>query len=386
MRCRLPFVCVVFVGCLSCGALRAAEFPAFEHKVIDPAIGKVCYAVAVADVDGDKKLDIVAVTENKVLWYQAPDWKKRVIIEDQTERDNVCIAAHDIDGDGKIDFALGAGWTKIGTIQWLTRGKSLDEKWTVHEIAREPWTHRMRFADVLGKGNPQLVVSPLQKTQGEGVRLLAFEIPKDPRTDRWPMTVMDQSLNMLHNHWHAASIGHGGTGTLTASREGVHYIFREGEQFNKEQSSKHPAGEVRIGGMKTSSLTGNFHATIEPMHGTTAAVYFSSFGGWHRTVLIDTLKRGHGLSTADLDGDGEDEIVVGHSDPSDGPVKGPAVYVFKCIDAKAGKWEKHLIDDGGVAVEDLICADLTGDGRIDIVAGGRQTGNLKLYVNRGPAK
>ena len=31
-----------------------------------------------------------------------------------------------IDGDGRIDFALGAGWTKQGTIHWLTRSGASD--------------------------------------------------------------------------------------------------------------------------------------------------------------------------------------------------------------------------------------------------------------------
>src|SRR5947207_14455156 len=105
--------------CLVLPAL--AGVPAFEAKVIDPNIGKVCYAVTSADVNGDGKLDIVAVSENRVQWYEAPSWTKHIILEDQTEKDNVCIAPFDIDGDGKIDFALGAGWTKIGTIQWITR-------------------------------------------------------------------------------------------------------------------------------------------------------------------------------------------------------------------------------------------------------------------------
>src|SRR5205807_3118905 len=112
----------------------AAEFPRFETREIDPHAGEVCYAVALADIDGDKKTDIVAVTENRVLWYHNPDWKLRVIVEDQTERDNVCIAVYDIDGDGLVDLALGAGWLNnknLGTIQWLSRGKTLDDRWTV---------------------------------------------------------------------------------------------------------------------------------------------------------------------------------------------------------------------------------------------------------------
>jgi hypothetical protein len=36
-----------------------------------------------------------------------------------------------------------------------------------------------------------------------------------------------------------------------------------------------------------------------------------------------------------------------------------------------------------MAVEDLVAADLNGDGRIDIIAVGRQTGNLRIYWNKG---
>jgi hypothetical protein len=40
-----------------------------------------------------------------------------------------------------------------------------------------------------------------------------------------------------------------------------------------------------------------------------------------------------------------------------------------------------VVDAGGVATEDLVVADFNGDGRLDIVAGGRATHNVKLYVN-----
>jgi hypothetical protein len=48
------------------------------------------------------------------------------------------------------------------------------------------------------------------------------------------------------------------------------------------------------------------------------------------------------------------------------------------------KWPKLVIDDGGVAVEDLVAGDLNGDGRIDLVAGGRATHNVRVYENLGP--
>lgn len=382
------------VGCFLVlgGTVIAEDFPTFREQTIDPHIGEVCYAVTLADVDGDGRDDIVAVTENRVLWYQNPSWKKRVIIADQTARDNVCIAPADIDDDGWIDFALGAGWTKIGTIQWLSRGESLDDPWRVHMIDEEPWLHRMRFADVLGTGRPQLVISPLNRTMGEGVRLTAFSIPENPKTQRWPRTLLDGSLNRMHNHWHLDLDEDGTVDTITASQEGVHLIRRAGGGWQKMRlgdgaSGVKPtdrgAGEIKAGQFRDGR---RFLVTVEPMHGTSIVVYTppqNGKGQWQRRVLDDTLRRGHAIWTADVDNDGDDEIIAGHSDKGPGPIEGPGVYVYDAEDGAAAKWQKHVIDNGGIATEDAVAADLTGDGWIDIVAGGRATHNLKLYVNQG---
>ena len=50
-------------------------------------------------------------------------------------------------------------------------------------------------------------------------------------------------------------------------------------------------------------------------------------------------------------------------------------------DPSAVTWETHLIDDNTMACEDLVLADLNGDGRLDIIAAGRATKNLKIYFN-----
>ncbi len=145
-----------------------------------------------------------------------------------------------------------------------------------------------------------------------------------------------------------------------------------------------------------------YFATIEPWHGHQVVVYAPTesdqrprshsalshlpFG---RQVIAEPLQWGHAVWCADLDGDSDDELIIGQRDPnkpgSVGP-RGPGVFVF---DPKPGAapltFDRHTIDDGGMACEDALAADLDGDGRADIIAGGRATHNVRIYWNRQAA-
>jgi hypothetical protein len=57
--------------------------------------------------------------------------------------------------------------------------------------------------------------------------------------------------------------------------------------------------------------------------------------------------------------------------------------VFHPSDAKGETWEKKVLDHKGLGSEDIICADLNGDGKIDIIGVGRSTKNVKVYWNEG---
>lgn len=385
----------------------AADFPAFKAQEIDPRVGNVCYAVTTADVNGDGKPDAVAVAEDAVYWYENPSWTRRVVIKDATERDNVCIQAHDIDGDGRVDFSLGASWQPTntrsgGTIQWLRRD---GERWAVVPIGAEPTVHRMRWGDVLGTGRPQLVVTPLQGRgtkgpnwgEGQGVRVLVYSVPEDPARDPWPVEVADDSLHTTHNHQMVDFDGDGRTDILIAGWEGVFVLRRDPSSGkwskthigagNQEATPFKGSSEVKLGRLADGR---RYVATIEPWHGHQVVVYTppaSGTGLWDRRVIDEPVQWGHAVWCADLDRDGDEELIIGQRDASKDPgrvPKGPGVLVY---DPKPGPgplaFERHVIDDGGVGTEDLVAADLDGDGRPDILAGGRSTHNLKIYWNRG---
>jgi hypothetical protein len=397
-------------------------FPHFRMQEIETGL-KVGYAVLIADINNDGKPDIVVVDSNRVVWYENPTWKRRTIIEGQTKPDNVCIAAYDIDGDGWLDLALGADWKPFntkdgGTIQWLKRGKTLDDPWTVYPIGEEPTVHRMCFADLDGKGM-SLIVAPLMGRNstaknnwmdGSPVRILAFRIPKDPIGQRWVPTVISESLHVVHNIF-ATKKGAGvvasnaaSPSVLAASYEGVTEIFRTPQQWSSQRlgegnqenpKSNRGASEVHLGLFGPSRQWGKdrFIATIEPWHGHQVVVYTfpqDSTNMWDRHLIDDKLKWGHAVASADLYGgrpdvvEGSHQIIVGVRDNlSDKPGERRGVRIYKALDDKGTRWARHIVEDGGVAVEALAVADLNGDGRPDIVAAGRQTGNVRIYWNEG---
>jgi hypothetical protein len=99
-----------------------------------------------------------------------------------------------------------------------------------------------------------------------------------------------------------------------------------------------------------------------------------------RTILTDQLTEGHALALGDILGIKSDQIIVGWRGNPEKP-RPVGIKLFTPLDDKGEKWRESFIDDNGMACEDLVLADLNADGKLDIVASGRSTHNLKLYLN-----
>jgi len=403
----VPTVAVVVLAAassllISRPAVAAGAIPTFKVDQIDKSL-TIGYAVSLVDINGDGKLDVVVVDKDRVIWFENPTWKMRTVMSGQKALDNVCLDAYDIDGDGQLDLALGAGWkpgnTKTpSTLQWYGRGKSLDEPWTEHKINYdEPTLHRMRWADLDGSGKKVLITVPLTgrdstnaKNWSEaGVRMQARHVPKDPTQADWPTDLITDALHVPHNFQVVNVSGERRPEILVASYEGVSLLSKGGDKWDiaklGEGDQANPmknrgSSEIKLGKLKNGT---RFIATIEPWHGNQVVVYTQPAGGkdWKRQVLDNQLMWGHAVQVADLDGDGDDELVIGVRDPLKGKAEsGVRVYT---ADASAEKWEKSELDPGGVAVEDAAVADLNGDGKPDIVAVGRATKNVRIYWNQG---
>ena len=397
---------------------HAQTFPSFERIAIDPRIGEVCYAVTAADVDGDGKPDIAAISGEELAWYKNPTWAKSVILRPgATARDNVCLQASDVDGDGRVDFALGSAWqpsnTKTGgALAIVTRTGAGPEGWRLVPLPAEPTLHRVRFGDLLGTGKPQLIAAALQGRgtsgpdwgSGAGVKLLVLEPPATPFEQAWRVEVVDETLHATHNLQVVDLDDDGKRELLVASWEGV-FLLRRGPDGNwtrnqlgvgnRESTPSKGSSEVKLGRLRDGS---RYIATIEPWHGTQVVVYTPPACPdpkrpptdrlWDRRVIDEPIAWGHAVWCADLDGDGDDEVVIGQRDPVRDPTRVPRGPGLLAFDPTPGStplaFTRHVIADGSPAAEDATVLDFDGDGRPDILAGGRATHDVTLFRNLGP--
>ncbi len=389
--------------------LRPAGVPAapprpvsLRPETVDPRLPDDPYCVEIADMNRDGRPDILLTLFSSVVWYENPSWKAHPIVGSAT-RQNVGGVPYDLDADGALDVAIAADWmfndTRRKGSVWWARAAPGDQPWPVFHIDGEPNIHRVRWVDADGDGRKELLVAPLKGIETtpphfaeRGVRLYLLRIPPRPETDHWAREMITQDLHVCHGAIPAQFDPDPAEEILAASFEGVHLLKRspdgswrktrlcEGEQ---KTSPNRGSSEVALGRLRDGR---RIIATIEPWHGNEAVVYLEPPQQdvlWPRYVLDETFHEGHAVGCADLDGDGNDEIVAGYRGANTGGRRPTSLKVYYAVDPARGQWQTHWIDEGNMATEDLKIADMNGDGRLDVIACGRSTRNLKIYLNQG---
>ena len=234
------------------------------------------------------------------------------------------------------------------------------------------------------KGQDRLVVKPLRGRGrvdggGNGLRVLEYFMPPNPKDD-WKYEVVCDFMHLSHN-FHVVNWDDDlEEEMIIAGKEGVWHFDRREDGWSATQLTKNFAGEIRDGRLPNGK---RFIATIEPMHGSTSAVYREPKKKgelWQSVKVLDeALKDGHALACADYLGVGSDQIVVGWRAMNERGV--PGIKLFTPMDEAGKRWRETRISAEGGAAGDSKVADMNGDGRIDIVAAARQTKNLVIFFN-----
>ena len=404
--------------------------PPFQRVVIDAQV-EIGYGVAVADVDGDGRRDVLLVDAHEVRWYRAPDWKRFVLCGRLSEADHVAIAARDLDGDGKCEVAVAAGWnpgdtTTSGALFWLDAPDDRTQLWAARALPSAPTLHRIAFVRQPGSpfGEWSLVALPLHGrgsrggSGGDGARLLTLSMPyvesdatahgdaghghaEHGDHDVAPSSSRQRDEGRLEfREAHGFDVvdrdGDGIEELLIAEREGVWPLARlDGGELAGDWGglplrvadaagaaiAVNGASEVRLGRFRNGR---RFLATIEPFHGHELAAWIEPErvgGAWTRRRLDDSLAEGHAVRCGDLLMRGDLQIVAGWRKPDASGKTGIRLYVPR--GEEVGAFDRVMLDES-IACEDLALADLDADGRLDVVASGRATHDLVLLLNRTP--
>jgi len=371
-----------------CSLIHAAEPARFAEHAIATGL-KGGYQVVVADLNHDGKPDLIALASGmpELVWYENPTWERHVIAGAFSRMINC--AAWDTDGDGIPEIVLASGFANeaknsAGIVSVLHSDGDPRRPWKVTEIDRLTTSHRLRWADIFGNGKKVLVNAPLTGARAEAPDYrdhtpLVFYRPGDWKREM----IGSENGGVVHGIFIVDWDGDGRDEILTASFVGIdlYKLEKDGRWTRSEIAEGDPSAWPKGGSsdVAVGRLDGKrYLAAIEPWHGNQVVLYRQSAKQWQRSVIDASLVDGHTIWTADLNGDGSDEIIAGFRGGSHG------VYIYYADDASGDHWSKHVLDDGGMAAAACAVADLNGDGRTDIACIGSATANLKWYENLPP--
>lgn len=350
-------------------------------------------SAAVFDVDGDGVLDIVSGG----FWYQGPDFRKRHLIG-PVQRvgeyyDDFSTIPLDIDGDGYLDFVTGGWWGN--TVRWRANPGAAGKPgavWAEHIIAEvgnvettrawdvdgdgvleivpntpgRPLVVYKLVTDAAGRGTGQFTAHPLrQEAQGHG---LGFgDIDGDGRGDF-----------VLNNGWLEAP-------SLGSDRWQGEWIFHP--EFDLGRDASIPILVVDVNGDGLNDLiVGHSHS-----YGLDWWEQGRDANGkrtWTRHQIDPYNSQYHDLHWADLDGDGQPELITGkrfraHNGNDPGEFDDLGIYYFKW---NGESFSKQVVTYGppgvgaGCGIQ-FALADLRNTGRLDIIAPGKD--GLHVFFNEG---
>ena len=180
------------------GAVKKKPWP--QHYVDNKCIG--AHSVSLADINGDGRIDVVASGEAKstppdsICWYACPEnpndsgaWPKYILGPGQSGGLAHYSAIADVDGDSKLDVvhaaksAEGGEWFRLWTQPENPRGA-----WTLKEIG-SGYTQatNVQIGDIDGDGKVVILAS-----QGHYAGVLWFKAPN------WEPTYIDKELQSPH--------------------------------------------------------------------------------------------------------------------------------------------------------------------------------------------
>jgi beta-lactam-binding protein with PASTA domain len=327
----------------------------------------------VVDLDQNGQSDYIITlwsAAETVVWYRhIGDSFEKYVIDTETPNLSHGKKFKDIDGDGDIDLLFGDAFARNKIYWWENPYPDYEANtpW-VRRIVRdsgENMYHDNIWGDFDGDGTDELIA-----WNQDGLQLLLFEIPADPKTSGpWPATPIFTWTGSTRKYRGAAAadinldgkidfVGGGGWFEHTG---GTNFIFHPIDAAMSY--SQITVGQLIPGG--NPEVVCVLELVDGPLN-----MYEWTGSEWQTLPILGNVPRSHTLQIGDVNLDGHLDIVTGElgqwSAPSE-PPDNPDAKISVLYGDGQGNFTQQIVFAGQGDLEGQL-ADIDNDGDLDIVA------------------
>lgn len=369
------------LGILSCLVTRAGSIQSKQTAKVDPGFrlhavnsDSEFEAATAFDVNKDGKLDIYCGG----YWYEAPSWKKHFVRDvpsvDQYYVDFAAIPI-DLDGDGWIDV-VSAAWHNE-SVFWIQNPGRWDIPFKVYPVDKPGFMETAISVDINGDGQGDILPNVV------GTSPAWYEYRQDPMTPqkvRWTKHTLPPDMG-----------GHGiGAGDINGDGR-CDLIGPQGWLEQKADTTApwnwHP--EFQLGdrvSVPVLVMDVDADGDADLVYGMAHdyGLYWleqmkDSAGkrAWEKHLIDREWSQVHFLLLADLNGDGQPEVVTGkryhaHNGRDPGEEDPLGIYAYQ-YDGSRHQWNRRIISSGGPVGFGIntVAADVDSDGDLDLIAPGK---------------
>jgi hypothetical protein len=331
---------------------------AFRPAVLDPRPPGALHDITlIADVNGNGRQDVIIGCRDgdvNLFWYENPSWQRHDMASAPLlEAGGVVL---DIAGNGRPDVVAGQQQPE-SELYWFECPDDPTLPWPRRVIEnRFVNYHDQTAGDVDGDGQPELVFP----VRDDGI-VAYYDIPPDPRVSPWPT-----------EFFHLVAEGYElieGVAVVDIDGDGRNEVLAGPNVFRPSSPGDLWAAEpvapdfvqTRVG---AADLDGDGELEIVLCEGESEPGRLAWFKqpGWRLHLLRDDLFHPHSMAIADFDGDGLPDIFVAEM----GLGRNPSPRMFIYLNCGGGEFEEVLIHEGTPTHEAKV-GDLTGNGLPDII-------------------